>query len=43
MGEVCPFDDANAKQALNKVLRKIICTSTIYALSLKKIVNFVEN
>ncbi len=43
MGEVCPLDDANAKQDLNKVLWKTIYTSTIYALSWKKIVNFVGN
>jgi hypothetical protein len=35
LGEVHLHDDANAKEALNKVLRKTICTSTIYALALK--------
>jgi hypothetical protein len=43
LGEVHLHDDANVKEALNKVLRKTICTSTIYALALKDFANFVES
>jgi hypothetical protein len=32
LGEACAHDDANAKEALNKVLRKTIRTPTTYAL-----------
>jgi hypothetical protein len=32
LGEACLHDDANAKEALNKVLRKTTCTSIAYAL-----------
>jgi len=31
LGEACLHDDANAKEALNKILRKTANTSTAYA------------
>jgi hypothetical protein len=43
LGEVYLHDDANAKEVLNKVLWKIVCTPIAYALVLKKIVDFVKS
>jgi len=40
LGEACLLDDANAKEALNKISRKITRTPTTYALALK---DFEEN
>jgi hypothetical protein len=43
LGEACLHDDANAKEALNKVLRKIASTPNAYALTLKYFVDFVKS
>ncbi len=43
LGEVCLHDDANVKEALNKVLWKIVRTPTTYALTLRDFADFVEN
>jgi hypothetical protein len=42
LGEAHLHDDANAKEALNKVLRKTTITLTAYALTLKDFADFVE-
>jgi hypothetical protein len=41
--EVCLHDDANAKEALNRVLWKTTHTPTTYALALRDFANFVES
>jgi hypothetical protein len=43
LGEACLHDDANAKEAFNKILQKIARTLISYALVLRDFVNFVEN
>jgi hypothetical protein len=43
LGEVHLHDDANAKEALNKVLQKKIIIFTAYALVLIDFADFVEN
>jgi bacteriorhodopsin len=43
LGEAHLHDDANAKEALNKVLQRIVCTLTTYALVLTDLAIFVEN
>jgi hypothetical protein len=43
LGEAHLHDDVDAKQALNKVLQKIVSTLTAYALVLKDFANFVKN
>jgi len=43
LGEVCLHDDANAKEALIKVLQKTTSTSTTYALILRDFANFVKS
>jgi len=43
LGEVHLHDDANVKEALNRVLQRTIRTPTTYALALRKFVDFVEN
>jgi hypothetical protein len=37
------YDDADVKEALNKVLRKKTSTLTAYVVALKDFANFVEN
>jgi hypothetical protein len=39
LGEVCLHDDANVKEALNRVLQKIACTPIAY---LRDFANFVK-
>jgi hypothetical protein len=41
--EVHLHDDADAKEALNRVLQKIATTLTTYALILKDFANFIKN
>jgi len=44
LGEAPLNDDANVKEALNKIMWKIVqCTLTTYALALRDFVDFVEN
>jgi hypothetical protein len=43
LGEAHLHDDANAREALNRVLQKTTCTPTAYALVLKYFANFVES
>ncbi len=43
LGEVRLYDDANVKEALNKVLWKTISTLTAYELALKYFADFVES
>jgi hypothetical protein len=43
LGEDCLHNDANAKEALNKILRKTVCMPSAYALVLKSFTNFVES
>jgi uncharacterized UPF0160 family protein len=43
LGEAHLHLDADVNKALNKVLWKIVCTLTAYALVLRYFANFVEN
>jgi hypothetical protein len=43
LGEDCLHNDANAKEALNKILQKIAHMPTAYALVFKNFTNFVES
>jgi hypothetical protein len=43
LGEAHLHDDANVKEALNKILWKTTCTPTTYALVFKDFANFVDN
>ncbi len=43
LGEVHLHDDTDAKEALNKVLRKTTSTPTTYALTLRNFANFIES
>jgi hypothetical protein len=42
LGEVCLHDDADVKEALNKIFQKIVGTLTTYALTLKDFANFIK-
>jgi hypothetical protein len=42
LGEACLHDDVNAKDTLNKILRKTTCTLTAYALALTDFADFVK-
>ncbi len=43
LGEACLYDDADVKEALNKVLQKTMNTLTTYELALKYFADFIES
>jgi hypothetical protein len=43
LGEACLHGDVDVKEALNIILQKIVDTLIAYALTFKKIVDFVES